>query len=98
MNSDGKCPKRDISTRVDPDYSNECCVNLGNEFCCNPDPNSGCQKERNFDETAIAADMGLYFQFNSHPDTGLPYGCPGFDNVTAEGELLKNQYLFAVST
>ena len=29
-------------------------------------------------ETSLAADVGLYYHFESDPKTGQPYGCDGF--------------------
>ena len=31
-------------------------------------------------ETATGSDMGLVFSFDFDEETGMPYGCPGFDN------------------
>lgn len=32
------------------------------------------------DETAIAAELGLYYKFQSNHTTGKPMGCPGFES------------------
>ena len=60
--------------------SDGCCVdNKGNPLAeglyCNPD----CEREIQNDETATPSEAGFYFKFESDPDTGFPYGCPGLD-------------------
>ena len=43
---------------------------------CQPD----CQRRIQNDETALPAEVGFYRHFLFNETTGLPYGCPGFDN------------------
>merc|ERR1711953_1628789 len=38
----------------------------------------GCEKPEIVMETSLAADVGLYYHFESDPKTGQPYGCDGF--------------------
>ena len=40
---------------------------------CNPK----CEKSDTVMETSLAADVGLYYHFESDPKTGQPYGCEG---------------------
>jgi hypothetical protein len=40
---------------------------------CNPK----CEKSDTVMETSLAADVGLYYHFESDPKTGQPYGCDG---------------------
>ena len=91
MKSKGLCPKkaiaRELLERTDPAYSNECCENLQDGQCCKPE----CVSVRVFDETAIAADMGLYYKFNTDPKTGMPSGCPGFDDEKWVKNLQKDK-------
>ena len=42
---------------------------------CNP----VCQRRQQNGETALAADMGYYFDFNVDVETGRPSGCPSLD-------------------
>ena len=37
-----------------------------------------CEKPEQTMETSLAADVGLYYHFESDPKTGQPYGCEGF--------------------
>ena len=39
-----------------------------------------CQRDIQNDETALASETGFYWKFESDPETGRPFGCPGFDN------------------
>ena len=48
---------------------------------CNPD----CQRFIQNDETALSAENGFYWKFESDPDTGRPFGCPGFDDKWLQG-------------
>ena len=39
-----------------------------------------CQRDIQNDETALSSETGFYWKFESDPETGRPFGCPGFDN------------------
>ena len=44
---------------------------------CNPK----CEKSDTVMETSLAADVGLYYHFESDPKTGQPHGCAFPDNL-----------------
>ena len=65
--------------RAEPS-SDGCCVDsegnpLAEGLYCNPD----CEREIQNDETATPSEAGFYFKFESDPETGFPFGCPGLD-------------------
>ena len=43
---------------------------------CNP----SCVEPRGRMEAALPAEVGFYWKFESDPETGLPSGCPNFDD------------------
>jgi len=70
----------------------DCCKNLDEgQFCrreqCSPcfgnilgDDSNGIDGAIERMETATASDMGLVFDFEFDEETGMPSGCPGFDD------------------
>ncbi len=59
-----------------------CCENLEPGMFCQPK----CQKKFQFKETALGSDMGLYYKFSVNKTTGLPFGCPGYDEKWLSGK------------
>jgi len=51
------------------------------------DVNSGCERYRfamGLDQMTLPAEIGLYLNFSSDPETGIPYGCPGFEDFNLD--------------
>ena len=46
-----------------------------------------CQRLIQNDETALSSDVGFYYKFDFDPQTGRPFGCPGYDQSWVEGNL-----------
>ena len=63
-----------LSVRAEPTATKKCCDNLEEGKKCQPN----CVRPITNDETAIAAEVGLYYKFNSDSTTGQPLDCPGF--------------------
>ena len=62
--------------RAEPDTPEGCCDDLPEGYKCQP----SCQRRIQNDETALAVDVGYYFDFDVDPETGRPSGCPAFDD------------------
>ena len=64
---------------------------------CNPK----CQRPEQVMETSLAADVGLYYHFESDPKTGQPYGCDGFKddiNDWQEGKGFSKYMIYSIHT
>ena len=85
--------------RAEPDSPDGCCDDLPDGYKCQP----ACQHRIQNEETALAVDVGYYFNFTVDPETGVPGGCPslvfsrhkksqivdcGLNNYAPEGEAL----------
>lgn len=62
--------------RGEPDAPDACCQNLEPGMQCRPE----CVGPRRKGESAMSAETGFYRKFKTDPVTGLPFGCPVFDN------------------
>ena len=72
-----------MGDRAEPDTPAGCCDDLDVGMQCQP----SCQRDIQNDETALSSETGFYWKFESDPNTGRPFGCPGFN----EKWLLGNQ-------
>ena len=63
------------SGRAEPSTPARCCKNLDVGMQCQP----ACQRFIQNDETALSSETGFYWKFESDPNTGRPFGCPGFN-------------------
>jgi len=65
-----------LTIDVEPVTPPHCCEDLKEGQKCQPD----CMKVITNDETAIAAELGLYYKFETNQSSGQPLGCPGFES------------------
>ena len=86
-----RCPsQQECDTNAEGITPKTCCQNLDDGKHCQ----ASCQRLREGPpnrETALAVDIGLYQKFETDPETGKPFGCPGFDTDWMSGRSRRSK-------